>query len=311
MSRITNALLGNQAYAVGATQPMIDITYGGQFGYAPDLTQWVSNQAYIRKQLICILLEAPRFFTLMPNPAVWTQTLKSLVELLPISIEGLNATLEVDFADHFVGGAGEIQQEIANVTRTRSDPTFTFIEKYGLPVQEFISQWILFGMMDPETKTAMVSTLAGANTHNSSSIPGDLLADWSTMSCLFFEPDVTHTKINKAWVTTNMMPKTTGEIIGKRDQNTASETLTLSINFSALSQYNLGARIFAQTIFNSINQTNANPYLRPSFIQGLSADVAAGTTLPVAPAVTPTSTQGYAAGVATLASVAVNGGATP
>ena len=304
MSRLTNALLGSQGFAIGATQPMLDMTYGGQFGWASDLTQWVSNQAYVRRNLICILLEAPGFFQLMPNPEVWVRTLKSLVELHAITIEGMNATIDVEFAEHNVGGAGEIQQEITDAKRTRSDPTFTFEEKYGLPIQTFISQWISYGMMDPDTKTALVATLGGT-------APSDLLADWSAMSCLFIEPDPTHTKVVKSWVSTNMMPFSTGEIIGKRDLNSASEILTLPIHFTALSQFNLGANIFAQTILSSINQANANPYLRPSFIKGISADVAAtsgSNNIPTAPKTnTASTTQGYIDGETNLGSIAVGG----
>ncbi len=290
MARLANALLGQQAFGNGSSQAMLDITYGGQMGWAPDLTQWISNQAYIRKNLICILLEAPRFFQSMPNPTVWVQSLKSLVELRALTIEGMNATIEVEWADHPVGGAGEIQQEITDAKRTRSDPTFTFVESYGLPIQTFLSQWIQYGMMDPDTKYALVGTL-------NTGAPTDLLADWYTMSCLFIEPDPTASYVVKSWVSTNMMPKTTGEIIGKRDLNSASEITNLSVNFSALSQFNLGTNVFAQSILNSINKVNANPYLRPSFIQSIASDVAAATT------------EGYAQGVTNLGNEAIKGAA--
>ena len=289
MARLTNALLGNTAFGNGSTAPMLDVTYGGQFGWAPDLSQWVSNQAYIRRPLVCILLEAPKFFSLMPNPTVWTQSLKSLFELAPTVIEGMNATMEVEFADHPVGGAGEIQQEVVDSKRTRSDPTFTWIERYGRPIQNFLQQWISYGMMDPETKYAMIGTLGNGKA------PSDLLADWFTASCLFYEPDPTHTKVVKSWVTTNMMPKSTGEIIAKRDLNSASELTTLTVNFSALSQYNLGSNAFAQSILDGINLQNANPYLQPSFIQGLSSDVASATT------------EGYAQGIAAESANALKG----
>lgn len=292
MSRLTNAILGNQAFGNGATAPMLDVTYGGQFGWAPDLTQWVSNQAYIRRPLVCILLEAPRFFQLMPNPSVWVQTLKSLFELTPTVIEGMNATIEVEWADHPVGGAGEIQQEVTDVKRTRSEPAFTWIEKYGRPIQNFLQQWITYGMMDPETKYAMIGTLSKAS---GVTLPSDLLADWFTASALFYEPDPTHTKVVKSWVTTNMMPKGTGEIIAKRDLNTASELTTLNVTFSALSQFNLGTNAFAQKILDNINIQNANPYLQPSFIQNLDANVTAATA------------EGYREGIAAEANNALKG----
>ena len=267
MARLTEAILGQKAFGGNANQPMLDLTYGGQHGWAPNLTEWVSNQAYVRRNLVCVLLEAPRFFTLMPDPAKWVSTLKSLVELHCRSIEGFNAALTVDTDEHPVGGAGEMQQEVINVTRARTEPSFTFVEKYGRPIQTFIQHWIQYALMDPETKYALVGTLEKK--------PDDLLADWYSCSALFFEPDPIHRKVVQAWVTTNMYPKETGEIIGKRDLTTASEVLNLTIPFTGISQYGLGVNLFAQKILDGININNANPYLRPSHLQSISSDVAA------------------------------------
>ena len=267
MARLTEAVLGQKAFGGNANQPMLDLTYGGQHGWAPNLTEWVSNQAYVRRNLVCVLLEAPRFFTLMPDPAKWVSTLKSLLELHCRSIEGFNAALTVDTDEHPVGGAGEMQQEVINVTRARTEPSFTFVEKYGRPIQTFIQHWIQYALMDPETKYALVGTLENK--------PEDLLADWFSASALFFEPDPTHRKVVQAWVTTNMYPKETGEIIGKRDLTSASEILNLTIPFTGISQYGLGVNLFAQKILDGININNANPYTRKSFIEGISSDVGA------------------------------------
>ena len=267
MARLTEAILGQKAFGGNANQPMLDLTYGGQHGWAPNLTEWVSNQAYVRRNLVCVLLEAPRFFTLMPDPAKWVSTLKSLLELHCRSIEGFNAALTVDTDEHPVGGAGEMQQEVINVTRARTEPSFTFVEKYGRPIQTFIQHWIQYALMDPETKYALVGTLENK--------PEDLLADWFSASALFFEPDPTHRKVVQAWVTTNMYPKETGEIIGKRDLTSASEILNLTIPFTGISQYGLGVNLFAQKILDGININNANPYTRKSFIEAVSSDVAA------------------------------------
>lgn len=267
MARLTEAILGQKAFGGNANQPMLDLTYGGQHGWAPNLTEWVSNQAYVRRNLVCVLLEAPRFFTLMPDPAKWVSTLKSLFELHCRSIEGFNAGLTVDTDDHPVGGANEMQQEVINVTRARTEPSFTFVEKYGRPIQTFIQHWIQYALMDPETKYALVGTLENK--------PEDLLADWFSASALFFEPDPTHRKVVQAWVTTNMYPRETGEIIGKRDLTSASEILNLTIPFTGISQYGLGVNLFAQKILDGININNANPYTKAAFLQSVSSDVAA------------------------------------
>jgi len=91
------------------------------------------NQAYVSRPVVCILLEAPKMFSVMPDSQKWISSLKALFELHARSIDGLNAGIKVDTEEHPVGGAGEQQQEIVNVTRERTQPKFTFIEKYGRP----------------------------------------------------------------------------------------------------------------------------------------------------------------------------------
>lgn len=270
MARIPNALLDQKAFGRGANQPMLDVTFGGQNAFAPNLTEWVSNQAYVRRNLICVLLEAPRFFQLMPDPQKWVDTLKSIVELHAKTIEGLNGGITLEFDEHAVGGAGEMQQEVTDSKRARSEPVFTFVEKYGLPIQTFLYQWLTYGVMDPDTKIALVNTLTGTK-------PTDMLADQYTASMLFMEPDPSHTKINRSWVCTNMMPKSAGTIEAKRDLTAASEILTLNIEFTSIAQFNLGTNLFAQSILDQINQQNANPYTKKSFISAISSDVAAST----------------------------------
>lgn len=268
MARLTDALLDNKAFSRGNSQPMLDLTMGGQMGFAPDLTEWVSNQAYVRRNVFCLLLEAPRFFRYLPEPEKWVATLRSLVELHPKTIEGLNAGLTVEVAETPVGGGGEMQEEFTDVKRARTQPVFTFDEKYGMPIQTFIREWITQGLMDPDSKVANVGTLAGDR-------PKDMLADMYSMTCAFIEPDPTHRKVMKSWITTNMFPKGTGDIIGKRDLTSASEILTLNIEFTGVSQFNLGTNALAQKLLDNININNANPYLRPAFIQSIAPDVEA------------------------------------
>lgn len=270
MSRLTEAILEQKAFGRGSTQPMLDLSFGGQFSYAPRLTEWISNQAYVRRNMIAILLEAPRFFQLMPDPPKWVQVLKSLIEMHPKTIEGLNAGIKLELDEHNVGGAGEMQQEVTDSKRDRTEPVFSYVEKYGKPIQTFLQQWIQYGIMDPDTKYPLIGTLTGQK-------PEDMLADWYSCSVLFIEPDPTHQKVVQSWVVTNMYPKGTGDIIGKRDLTAASEVLNLSIEFTGIAQTGLGTNVFAQKILNAIILDNANPYLRPSMIEKINDDVAAAT----------------------------------
>lgn len=270
MSRLTDALITG-AYTRDIDRPILDLKGGGQHGWAPNLTEWVSNQAYVSRPLICILLEAPRMFTVMPDSQKWISSLKALFELHAKSIDGMQAGLKVDTDEHAVGGGGEMQQEVTNVTRERSTPKFSFTEKYGRPIQTLLEYWIRYGLMDPETKYALLGTM------NKSDVK-DLLADWYSATCLFMVPDPMHKKIDKAWITTNMFPLSNGDITAKRDLTAGQEILTLDIDFSGISQYGLGVNQFAQTILDNINTTNADPFMRPGFVNKISADVAAANT---------------------------------
>ena len=102
-------------------------------------------------------------------------------------------------------------------------------------------------------------------------------------------PDPLHKKVDKAWVTTNMFPLSNGDITAKRDLTASQEMLTLDIEFSGISQTGLGVNQFAQSILNSINITNADPFMKSSFINRVSPDVAA------------VNTSGYAQGVDSVA----------
>lgn len=268
MSRLTNAILqAGQGYGAGHQAPMLDLQFGGQMGYAPDLTEWVSNQAYVRRNMFALLVEPPKAFSMLPNPDAWVATLRALVELHPMSIEGLNAGLEVEVAETPVGGAGEMQEDFTDVKRTRSQVTFRWNEKYGMPVANFLQGWITQLIMDPNTKFAGIATLGQK--------PTDMLADMYSATMLFIEPDPTHTKVVKSWLGTNMWPKTTGAIEGKRDLTAAGETPSYDVGFTGIYQWGLGVDSFAQTMLDSISLTGANPYLRPAFVSAISADVAA------------------------------------
>lgn len=275
MTRLADAFLmgAGKAYTRDIDRAMLNLGKGGQNGWSPNLTEWQANQAYVSRPMHCILLEAPKMFSIMPDGPMWVASLKALFELHAYSIEGLNAELKVETDTHDVGGGGEKQHEVVNVTRETSTPKFTFIEKYGRPIQTFLDYWIRYGLMDPETKFALLSTVPGATSVK------DMLADWYSATCLFIVPDPLHKTVDKAWITTNMFPTSTGQIIGKRDLKSGQEILTLDIEFPGISQYGMGVNKFAQTILNGIMTTNADPFFSPSFatrVEGTVDTTAAG-----------------------------------
>jgi hypothetical protein len=287
MGRITNAVLnqnGSPAYSAGHQNKMLDLTYGGQMGFSPVLAEWVSNQQYVRHNLICLLIEAPKGFQYLPNGDEYISTLRSLVELHAISITGLNAGLTVEVAETPVGGAGQRQQDPTDVKMEVSNPVFRFNEKYGMPVASFFRAWINNLIMDENSKFANIATTGNA--------PSDMLADMYAATMLFLEPDPTHTQVVQSWLGTNMYPMGTGEVTGARDLTQAGETRTMDINFTGIFQYGAGVDAFAQQILSGINLSGANPENQAAFIQSIDANVLSAS-------------RGYAQGVETLGAQAI------
>lgn len=270
MGRITNAILQNdQSYAAGHQNPMLDLQYGGQMGYSPVLAEWVSNQQYVRHNLIALLIEAPKGFKYLNNGQSHINTLRALVELHALSITGLNAGLTVETAETPVGGAGQRQQDPTDVKEEVTNVVIRLNEKYGRPVSAFHRSWITNLIMDPNSKFANIATTGNA--------PTDMLADMYAATMLFIEPDPTHTKVVQSWLGTNMYPLGTGEITGARDLTQAGETVTYDINYTGIFQYGLGVDLFAQQILSGINISGANPQNRPAFVDAISADVLAAS----------------------------------
>lgn len=264
MSRLADAILQG-GYSRGKSN-MLDLSYGGQNGFAPNLTEWVSQTHYVRRNIHCILLEAPRGFQYLPEPAFWISALKNMVEVHARTITGLNAGLEVSYSEVAVSGGGELFEDVTDVKRERSNVTFGFTDLYGRPMQTFVQNWILYLLGDPDNKIPMINTLTTVR-------PSDMLADMSSATMLFIEPDPTHSKVAKSWIGTNMRPRLTGEIAGRKDLTAAGDLSEIDIGFTGVYQSGIGVDMFAQAILNSLNMNNANPNLRPAFAQGIASDV--------------------------------------
>lgn len=265
MARVTEALLGAKGFMTGNEQPTLDPLYGGQFGWATNPTEWVSAQSYIPRSLIPIVLEAPRFFMLMPDSEKWVAAFRVLFEKHARTVEGLKAGLTVEPGDHPFGGAGEVFEEFLDVKRERSTLTLGLVDKYGNAFQNFIERWITYGLMHPETKTPNTVTMSNG--------PTDHLADWYSGTVAFIEPDPTGKRVVRTWVSTNIWPKGTGPIEGKMDKTSALAIKELSLEFTSLTFINEGTRALGQQLLDTFALQWANPQIRKSHITQIDPNV--------------------------------------
>lgn len=252
----------------GMQNRMLDLRYGGQQGYAVDYSQIASSTDYVQQNLIPILLEAPRLFRSIPGEQdYWIGTLRSLIELHAISIEGLTGTYEISVEDSSpVGGAGEMMPAVTDVKRAKSSPRFRWPEKAGMPVARFLRGWVDTFIMDPETKVARLATL-GVET------PELQLIDDIGATVLFIEPDVYHKKVVKAFLSTGMHPSGSLEWEGRKDKTSAKELKTYDVEFTAITAQGVGIDALAQTLLNNMNLLNADPQTRQAFLSEINADV--------------------------------------
>lgn len=267
MNRLKDAIKANNTgYARGSIAPMVDLQYGGQMGFAPQYSELVNNAAGVRQDLICLLLDYPHGFDLFPEKQDWIKTLRQLVEVHPLSVTGLNATLTVATTSSPVGGSGQTQLDPTNVTMEPINVQMRWSEKYGSPVSKFWSSYIRMLIKDPESKVPGVATL-GANR------PGDMLPNMRAFSMAFIEPDVLHSKVIRSWVVTNMFPQGSGDIIGQRDRTADGEVPDITISMGGIGQFGFGVDLFCQELLDGIDITGANPLNRPSHIDKIDSDV--------------------------------------
>lgn len=264
MARITDAVLNKEEVYAGSA-PALNLRYGGQNGnfarigmVGPDgknYDEWISNQSYVQRNIIPIVIRAPKFFNYMPNPQKWIDAYKALIELHPMSITGLTSGLTVSVDEHAIGGAGEMQEEVTDVKRARSNVSMTYKEKAGKAITKFLDYLIRYGMMDPDTKKPLVANFI----KNIDDIGGMYTADFYSGTVLFIEPDVTQKVVVDAWLTTNMFPKANGERTGKRDIHSAGDSPELTIEWGGITMNNEVVTTMAEGILQNLTVINKLP----------------------------------------------------
>lgn len=264
-----DVLLGKVAYGAHVEHEVFDLAKGGQFGWSPVYSEWQSNQAYVPRNLICIVLRTPGFFKIFGSEAdKWRLAYRNMFEVHARKWEGFNATLTAEFADHQFGGGGNIQEELVDMKRERSSPKLNLVEKRGAPFQTMLDVIMRYGGMDPETKFALTSTLPNFKQFEKEAN----LPSWYTGSAIWFEPDINHSTVLHAWVGTNLFPKTAGQIDGVMDKTSGRSIRELDVEWTAITEYSRGAVKLAQALLNRIKITNADPYQRDHHLEDIEAD---------------------------------------
>lgn len=268
LSRVKEAILPEGTIPSGA-EGAVDPTFGGQFGWSPRIgvvgedgqaySEWISNQAYVQNNVIPVLIQGPKMFDYMEGGEKLLAILKSLIELRSKTIEGLTATKTVEVGEHNLGGGGQVQQEIVNVTIATSNVTHTYQEVQGKGIHRFFDMMIDYGGMDPYTKHSKIGTLDKFD--NAIWTP-----EFFTFTVLYIEPDVTGKRVVDAYLRANMFPLSSGEVNAKRDLNAAKEMPEMSIEFTGFNMRNDNVLELAQSMLNKMNLARFDSAKSPLFV---------------------------------------------
>lgn len=254
--------------------PQLDLTEGGQNGLTRAPHQWVSGHSHVRQKLFATLISAPSGYQWMEDTEKRIATLKALIEVLPLTIEGLTSTITWEFSETPVGNSGEMHETVIDAKRARSVPSFTWSEKAGEAIAKFFTENGILLQMDPETGYPGIISApkyieAGSPT---------ILGEHQSMMVLYYEADATLTNITNAWLVSNQMMKSGGEILGKREIAGAGEVPTVSIEFTGMTLSNSHVVKMAKEHLATLKLEDLRPDDLKPYTSEISADVKAATS---------------------------------
>jgi len=253
--------------------PQLRLSSGGQQGIMPGNFQFSSNAAYVQQKMTAVLIAAPSAMAYLPNSEEYIATLKNLIEVMATDISGLTSTQTHEFSEATVGNAGEKFSSVVNAARAVSAPSFTWPEKYGEAITRFWTEVNRQLLMDPDLGYPGVVT---EPLYLKEENPPAIVAERQAFTVLFYEPSPDLQHITKAWLCTNMMGKSSGELTGKRTIASAGETKDVSIEFTALTMIGSAVNTMAQEHLSSLALADLRPLdLKPytDVFDGLSNGV--------------------------------------
>lgn len=244
--------------------PTLDIREGSQWGYLPIIGDvkngkvihaYMYNQRYIKRDIIPVVLQTPRMFDLFPNPLDWKRAYVAFWERQCRVIEGLNASLTVETMETELGIEGAKFKEPTNVTREETNISTTVDEKYGIPHEILIDVLIRYGIMDPDLKVPLITTIPEAKGIDV------YTPEWYSGTVLFIEPDVLQRKVIHAWLVSNLFPTSNPEITAKKDKKSAKEAKEMTIEWGglALPPTNKNVMELAQKVLDSMKLWTITP----------------------------------------------------
>jgi len=234
----------------------LDGKYGGQQSMMADHRHWMSSATYVRQKMITVLYEAPGHMMYMDDGLDRIRLLKAIMETMPTAVQGLTRKLEAEYSEHKINDTNEVHHTPTRVSRAVSTVSIVIPEKHGKFVFNYMSQWLIELIYDPETThPGLVNKIA----YQSAGYP-EFLPDAIAMTCLFYEPSVDMARITEAYLVVNMMPKSSGEDEAKNIVGEANETVEQTIEFTGTTTISDHVDVLAQNHLDELMKKGARPH---------------------------------------------------
>ena len=281
---IATHALPTAPFVTGLQAPVEDPRYGGQYGWAMDIENYLSQTPYTSGQVFYVMLRGPTGFEHFQDGGIMMGTLKSLLEVGSHRIEGLRRSLQPAVGQYEIGGAGHEFHYHQDIKEDQSEPTHTMYDRNNGCVRRFWEFYYTMLIADPKTKAPMIIT-TGVKLDK-------MLPSFYTWAGIYIEPDVTQTRAVDAIMILNQFPKTMPTVELRRDLTSGREVREIPVTTTGFQDTSFGTLAIAQMILDKINYTGANPQMQPAPLDEIDADVA--------------SHEGYLDGIDTMSKAAIS-----
>lgn len=255
MSRISDRYIEpGKAYNTTDVR-MPDLRHGGQFGYAPNLSEVISTTPNIPRDMVINITRYPGMFDLFTDGEIWKETLKYMIEVHPKAITGFDATVTLGTSDVQISPSGATIRPVNDALIEHSKLSMVYpMDFSNEPIVTFWKEFIRIGIRDPILKRPLISTMGLSN------IPDDWTLDMYSWDMIAYEPCIHFKKVTKAWEVYGCHVLGSGPITGSKDPLNPRSVDELTYELTGVDESDIGTRTAAQAILDKINLTSANPY---------------------------------------------------
>lgn len=239
MSRLLDSINRDGFDGLGGIKNTLNISNGGFNGMLPKIgavdtdgqlkDAWINSHAYIREDIIPVVLKTPKAFDFLPSKELWKSTWISIITEHMHTINGFNFTVSVSTEEENIGKSDEMQETPTGVKIARTVITGEAKEKANKTISKFLALVAFYTIKEQYADRPLVSQYLSID-----DIGGGYTPDYWSGAVLWIEPDITKKMVVDAWYSVQVYFKTSGERTGSKNKTSAGAGVSLSLDLAAI-----------------------------------------------------------------------------